>query len=102
MPRFVGVAGAFLLALRVAHEPAVLPRVLRHPGARRCFLPPAGQARFADRDEVDRHAELVLGMAGARRERHGLLEAVAVAVIREYRDLFLIAPIGAPGSERRA
>src|SRR5439155_19046381 len=78
VPRLVAVADDVLLALRVAHQPAELPGVLRQPATRwRCLGHERGGARGR---KVDRHAELMLRVTGSGGEVDRLIEAVALRV----------------------
>src|SRR5947209_812376 len=80
VPGLVVVASDRGLALRVAQDPAVLPAMLGEPATRwRGF---GDEGRRPCGGEVDREAELVLGVARARREldRRGVAIALGVRV----------------------
>src|SRR5687768_15023177 len=78
MPWLVGEAGLVFGASRVAHHEAVLPGVSRQPCALDALRGPVSEAAGpAGRGEVDRRAELMLGMARASGPQHGTRHADA-------------------------
>ncbi len=85
---------------RVALDPAVLPRVVAHPGAGRSRRPVAGQwVAAAGAHEVDPEPELMLRVAGPRGVRDRVLVPELVDSRCQDLDLLLVAPVRAPDAD---
>src|SRR3954451_22725539 len=85
VPWLVLVAGDACLALGVTHHPAVLPGVVLHPSAGLGVRPVAVRRRITRSLalEIDRRAQLVLRVAGARGMEQSRVIAQGINVGRE-------------------